>query len=246
MGEDMQIKKMLTAALALVFLVSLGITGAAAAGSLPPSDFADAMQGPDAQEVHAGGYISIEFTSPEKGGMDGEIVVSDNLELRGFTSSGISFQLSADNHVVCVFGDTVTYTYKVNAEPGEKVSVALTGAESADGLGGLFAMTDEFWEAEVGEGQTEDAVPLTIIAAADNCLSGPSDMTAPAGATFDISFTSPKGGGMDGEILVSDNLEFVGMRSNDIGDQLSAEGHVVTLFGDLHLIPLSVYMFLPT
>lgn len=223
-------RRILTAACVLLFVLA-AVPGIAAA-ALPPSDFTDAMQGPRADQVQAGGYICVDFTSPDKGGMDGSIVASDNLELQGFTSTGVSFQLSADNHVVCVFGDTVTYTYKVNAAPGDQVSVALQGAESADGLGGLFAMTDEVWEAQVSEEAAEEPAPLTIIMAAEDCLSGPQDQTAPAGAMVDISFTSPKGGGMEGEILVSDNLEYAGMRSRDIGTQLSAENHVVTLFGD--------------
>lgn len=227
----MQKRRILAAACTLILLLSLG-TVTSAASSLPLSDFTGAMQGPQEGEVYEGGYIYLEFTSPAKGGMDGEIIVSDNLELEGFTSKGISFQLSAPEHVVCLFGDTVTYTYKVNAGAGEIVSAQLRGAESADGLGGLFAMADEDWEARVQEPQTGEQLPPAIIAAARRSITGTEDNTAPAGATIDIRFTSPQGGGLDGEIVVSDNLEFVGMRSEDIGAELSAEKHVVTLFGD--------------
>lgn len=224
-------KRILAWAACLALILAGAAASAAAAGQgLPPAEFADALSGPAAQTVREGGYVEISFSSPEAGGMDGVIETSDNLELVGFTSTGISAQLSADDHVVTIFGDPVTYVYKVNEEAGQDVSVRLTEAECTDGAGGLFSMTDENWEAEVLPAG-EEHVPVPAMLEAADVMAGP-EGSVPAGGTVDIVFLSPAGGGMDGEIRVSDNLTFESMRSEDLGAELSAKDHVVSLFAD--------------
>lgn len=164
--------------------------------------------------------------------MDGVIETSANLELMGFTSAGLSAQLSADQHVVTIFGDPVTYVYRVNEEEGGRVYVRLTAAESADGAGGLFSMEDELWEGTVQPAGSQSSLPLQSKLEAAGVMTGPSAGVVPSGGKLEIVFVSPEGGGMDGEIRISENLTFEGMRSVDLGAELSAPDHVVSLFAD--------------
>lgn len=110
------------------------------------------MTGPD--EVVEGSNISVEFTSPQGGGMEGTVTASDNLSFQDIVQNNMGAQLSSENHVFSLFGDPVEYVYNVTASAGEEVSVSLTDAEVSDADANLSKLDDQTWSAQVQPSQT--------------------------------------------------------------------------------------------
>lgn len=225
---------MLRKILALLVIGTMCLAGGAVPvqAALPPAEFTGALEAPAADTVCEHGYVEVRFSSPRAGGMDGVVETSENLELVGFTSAGISAQLSTDDHVVTIFGDPVAYVYRVCEQVGGSVSVALREAECTDGVGGLFAMCDEEWSAQVRTADDAASAPAAFSRSVAELMIGPEAAAVPAGGILEIAFLSPEGGGMDGEIRTSANLTLESMRSEDLSEQLSAPDHVVSLFAD--------------